>query len=78
MAQRQLHLTVNQTSFEFVGSSPTTPTQIVLSSNGRTSDFDSDCGGSNPSGTTIGFLAQWIRAFRYGRKGWGFESLRDH
>ena len=28
MAQRQLHLTVNQTSFEFVGSSPTTPTKL--------------------------------------------------
>jgi len=28
-------------------------TYIVLSSNGRTSDFDSDCGGSNPPGTTI-------------------------
>ena len=24
------------------------------------------------------FLAQRIRAFRYGRRGWGFESLRDY
>ena len=23
-------------------------------------------------------LAQWTRVFRYGRKGWGFESLRDY
>ena len=35
--------------------SPTT-LHIVLSSKGRTSDFDSDNGGSNPSGTT--FLIQ--------------------
>lgn len=34
--------------------------------------------GSNPTWHTNGSLAQWIRAFRYGRKGWGFESLRNH
>ena len=28
MAQRQLHLTVNQASLEFVGSSPTAPTKL--------------------------------------------------
>jgi len=36
-------------------------------------------GGSIPSSSAKnGSLAQWIRAFRYGRKGWGFESLRNH
>ena len=36
-------------------------------------------GGSIPSSSAKnGSLAQWIRAFRYERKGWGFESLRNH
>ena len=36
-----------------MGSNPIQKSNIVLSSKGRTSDFDSDNGGSNPSGTTM-------------------------
>ncbi len=36
-------------------------------------------GGSNPSlSAKNSSLAQWIRALRYGRRGWGFESLRNY
>ena len=42
--------------------SPTT-LHIVLSSKGRTSDFDSDNGGSNPSGTTC--LTQILLLYLY-------------
>lgn len=36
-----------------MGSNPIQKSNIAPSSNGRTSDFDSDNGGSNPSGTTM-------------------------
>ena len=26
----------------------------------------------------LALVAQWIRAFRYGRNGWEFESLREY
>jgi hypothetical protein len=36
-------------------------------------------GGSIPSSSAKnGSLAQWIRALLYERRGWGFESLRNH
>ncbi len=37
-------------------------THNVPSSNGRTSDFDSEYVGSNPAGTTIALLAHSVRA----------------
>jgi hypothetical protein len=36
-------------------------------------------GGSIPfASAKNGSLAQWIRALLYERRGWGFESLRNH
>lgn len=43
------YLTLNQ---EDIGSSPIFTTNITLSSNGRTSGFGPDNGGSSPSGVT--------------------------
>lgn len=34
--------------------------------------------GSSPINHPKGSLVQRIRTFRYGRKGWEFESLRNH
>ena len=36
-------------------------------------------GGSIPfASAKNGSLAQWIRALLYEKRGWGFESLRNH
>ena len=51
------YLTLNQ---EDIGSSPIFTTNITLSSNGRTSGFGPDNGGSSPSGVTnIGMWTNW-------------------
>ena len=58
--QWQRGWTVNPLSDDFVGSSPTSRTQLALSHNGSVADSGSASGGPIPSGVYMEFVAQLV------------------